>query len=80
MPFIDLNLVLEVKFSILQDEMPSLLSKKDLIDNGLNISLHGVFLHIGDLRQPLILDNYFFVHKWSSSSIPYFLYTESELR
>lgn len=38
-PFVQLNVVLDVEFSILKSETPSLLSNKDMIDNGLDISL-----------------------------------------
>lgn len=60
--------------------MPSLLSNRDLIDNGLGIRLQGGYLHVGDSKQPLTLDNYFFIYKWDARSIPYVLYTEHELR
>lgn len=73
--FTALNLIIYVEFSILQDEMPSLLSNKDMIESGLDISLQGGYLHIGDLKQPLILDNYFYIYKLSAASIPYVLYT-----
>lgn len=79
-PFLSLNLIIDVKFSILDDKTPSLLCNRDLIQNGLDISLQGAYLYIGERRQPLILDNFFFIYKWKSSSIPYFLYTENELR
>lgn len=51
-----------------------------MIDNGLDISLQCGFLYIGDMKQPLTLENYFYVYNWSSDSIPYELYTEDKLR
>lgn len=79
-PFIHLNLVIEVYLSILNDDMPSLLSNRDLLENCLDISLQDGYLHMGDRKQPLTLDNYFFIHKWRAKYISYVLYTEHELR
>lgn len=79
-PSVDLNLIIGVKFSILQDDLPSLLSNKDLLDNGLDTSLQEAFLFINDRQKSLILYNYFFIHRWNSSSIPNFMYTEGEIR
>lgn len=60
-PFSQLDLVVDIEFSILGGDTPSLLSNRDLIENGLDISLQGGYLYIGEARQPLILDNYFFI-------------------
>ena len=79
-PFLKLHLIIDVEFSILKEISPSLLSNRDMIENGLDISLQGGYLYIGSLRQPLILENYFYTYNWSSDSIPYVLYTEKELR
>lgn len=78
--FTNLNLILDIEFSILGDDMPSLLCNKDLIENGLDISLQGGYLYIGNAQEPLTLNNYFFIYKWSAGSIPYVIYTEDELR
>lgn len=58
-PFTNLNLILDIEFSILADDMPSLLCNRDLIENGLDISLQGAYLFVGDARETLLLDNYF---------------------
>lgn len=79
-PFSKLNLIIDVEFSILPDDTPSLLSNKDIIENGLDISLQGGYLYIDDARQPLIFENFFYIYKWKAPSIPYVLYTEQELR
>lgn len=51
-----------------------------MIINDLYIFLQGLYLYIGNLRQPLDLDNNFFIYKWKADSIPYALYTDDELR
>lgn len=79
-PFNKLGLVIDVDFAIINSDIPTLLSNKDMIDNGLDLSLQGHYLHIGPLRQPLSLENYFLVYRWSADDTPYALYTEPELR
>ena len=79
-PFAKLGLIIDVAFAVLKGECPSLLSNKDMLLNNLDISLQGRYLHIGNLRQPLLLDNFFFIHNWSSKDTPYDLYTEDDLR
>lgn len=60
-PFTKLNLIIDVDFSIIEDETPSLLSNKDMITNGLDISLPGRYIYIGKFRQPLMFENYFLI-------------------
>lgn len=79
-PFCALHLIIDVVFAIVEEDIPSLLSNKDMLDNGLDISLQGKYLYIGSRRQPLVLDNYFFIYRWSTRNVPYALYTENELR
>lgn len=50
-----------------------------MITNGLDSSLMGSYLHLGNLRQPFTLENYFFVYRWKVDVIPYVLYTERDL-
>lgn len=54
-PFVKLNLIVDVEFSVLKAETPSLLRNKDIIYSGLDISLQGGYLYVGDLKQPLTL-------------------------
>lgn len=77
-PFPRVKLIIDVYFSIFADQTHSLLCNKDMIEHGLDISLQGGFLHIGDARQLLVLDNYLYIYRRESTSIPYVLYTEDE--
>ena len=79
-PFQKLGLIIDVDFAVLKGECPSLLSNKDMLQNNLDISLQGRYIHVGDRRQPLALENFFFIHKWSCNDTPYALFTEDELR
>lgn len=78
-PFSGLGIVLDIEFSILRESTPSLLCNKDLLENNLDISLQGGYLYIGERKQNLILDNYFFIHTWTADDLPFVLYTEAEL-
>ena len=78
--FVELGIIVDVDFEVMKDECPTLLSNKDMIINGLDISLQGCYLHVGPLKQRLKLENYFFLHKWSARDTPYVLYTMEELR
>ena len=79
-PFNKLGIIIDVDFIVLGCNCPSLLSNKDMLTNGLDISIQGKFLYMGDRRQPLTLKNYFFIYEWDAKELPYILYTEGELR
>ena len=79
-PFKDLNLVIDVTFQILDSNVPTLLSMKDMHDNGLDISIQDKVVKYKHLLQPLAFENYFLVHRWQPGDVAYSLYTESELR
>ncbi len=79
-PFTDLNLVIDVEFTIMKDNVPTLLSMKDMKDNGLDLSIQKEELYYKHLTQQLSMENYFLIHRWGKGDIAYSLYTESELR
>lgn len=74
--FKELGTIIDVDFAVMKDDFPTFLSNRDMIPNGLDISLQGFYLHIGPLRQSLCLDNYFF----TAHDTPYELFTEGELK
>lgn len=71
---------MDITFSILEENSPSLLSNKDMLENGLDISLQGSFLYVGDRLQPLTMKNFFSVHRWNGADTLFGLFTESDLR
>lgn len=79
-PFKDLDLVIDVKFQILKDNVPSLLSMKDMKENGLDFSIQDEVVRFKNAEQDLSMENYFLVHRWKSDDLNFALYTESELR
>lgn len=46
-PFKTLKLTIDVELDITDDDCPSLFSNRDIVENGLDISLQGHYLHIG---------------------------------
>lgn len=79
-PFDKLGIIIDVEFSILAKDTPSLLSNRDMIVNGLDISWQGGYLYLGERRQPFTFENYFYIHRWSARDVPFVLYTDDELR
>lgn len=51
-----------------------------MLINGLNIILKGSYRYFSERRQPLALENLFFVYIWFADAMTYALYTEKELR
>ena len=78
-PFNDLNLVMDVKFRIVHDHIPTLLSMKDMLDNDLDFSIKRRTMFHKHKEHQLSLENYFLIHRWDHGDMTYSLYTESEL-
>lgn len=78
-PFSELGLVLHIAFVVLERDCPTLLSNKDMLDNGLDISIQDRYISMGERRQPLILENYFLKYKWDPYCMIYAAYSEKEL-
>lgn len=77
--FNELSMIIDVDIYILEEDVPSFLSNKDMAENGLDVRLQGKYLQFGPLREPLNLENYFLVHCCSSDTSPFPLYTEQDL-
>ena len=77
-PFKDLDLWIDVKFRIMAFDCPTLLSMKDMVDNGLDISVQNKWVSYKHKLQDLAFENYFLIHRWSVSDSSF--YTEPELR
>lgn len=78
-PFVNSNMVINVGFSIVEEEAPSFLSKNGMIVNGLCINLQGGYQHIWHLRSPLKPWKLLF-HLQVDLQLPYVKYTDRELR
>lgn len=72
--------MIDVTFLIMKESALSHLSNKDMLDNDFDISLQGQYLHVGSKRQPLFLDNCFFVQNCTADTTPFALFTGFDLR
>ena len=79
-PFKGLRLVADVKFQIVTDKVPSLLCMKDMLQNGLDISIQNSVMTYKSFSHPLQMRNYFLIHKWEPCDVSHSLYSEQELR
>lgn len=77
-PFSELDIWLDVKFRIMEFDCPSLLSMKDMVDNGLDISIQKKWVSYKHKRKEPVFENYFLIHRWNASDLSF--YTEPELR
>lgn len=79
-PFKGLDLVVDIKFQIMRDCVPTLLSLKDMLDNELDISIQDREITFCGKSHKLLLENYFLIHRWGREDIHYVLFSEAELR
>jgi len=79
-PFTKLKLIVDVNFQIVNDNVPTLLCMKDMVQNGLDISIQKSEISYKHRKHPLILENYFLIHRWKPEDVSYSMYTEDELR
>lgn len=79
-PFKDLGVIIDVQFLLLTGQVPTLLCLKDLYTNGLDISILRCKILCAGREQSLEMKNYFLVHNWEPSDMPFVYYTEGELR
>lgn len=79
-PFEDLKIFVYVFFLVLNEYVLKPLSMKDMIENGLYISIQGQYVSLGQRRRLLSMENYFLKHRWKLDDTDFLLYTENELR
>ena len=79
-PFVDLDIVIDVKFRILDTNCPNLLSLRDMKENGLDMSIQKNVITYKHKIQDLSVINDFLMHKWTTEDMEYALYTEKELK
>lgn len=67
-------------FSILAEDVQTLLSHRDMILNEVGISIQGFNLHEGEYHRPMSSDNYFLAWRWLVAGTSYALYNEENLK
>lgn len=61
-PFDKLRIIIDVDFLILQEDVPSLLSMRDMIENQLDISIQSLHITLAGRKQSLAMENFFLIH------------------
>lgn len=79
-PFADLDLIIDVKFRIINEDCPSLLSLRDMKENGRDLSMQNNTISYKHKIHGLIFEDDFLKHKWKADDMGCVLYTEKELR
>lgn len=83
-PFSGLQLEIDVDFLLVHKPVPSLLSMRDMLQNGLDSSLKDATISIGTgiakRTNQLQLCNFFLTHTWMPFDMPWSLFTEPKLR
>lgn len=70
-PFNDLRLIIYVDFLLISEDVPSLLSMKGLVENGLDISIHDNYVSLWRWKKRLKMSNYFLIHEWRPTDVPF---------
>lgn len=78
-PFSAMEMVIEVEVFLLSDNVPSLLSMKDMIYKKLKISIQDRTVSSAGRVQSLTMRNNFLIHRWTPEDMPYVLFTEAEI-
>lgn len=79
-PFKELKIVIFVTIIVLKEDIPGLLSMKDMIDNGLDIFIQGHHASLAQRRHVLSTEDYFLIHRWKSADTDFVVYTVKQLR
>lgn len=79
-PFNELRVIIDVDFWIIEERVPTLLSMRDMIHNGLDISIQHARIYPGKSSQKFAFENCFLIHRWDATKSMHIYYTENELR
>ena len=79
-PFTDLGIIIDVQFSIIQNQQATLLSLSDLKRNGLDINIQNETVNFKHKIQSLHYENDFLKHNLRPKDMPTVFYTEQELK
>lgn len=79
-PFMDLQITIGVDFMIFSGNIPSLLSLRDIHDNGLHISLQRKVTIFPWKEHNWKFNYYFSIHEWTPHDLPFALCTQRKIR
>lgn len=78
-PFKYMDLIVDISFLVIEENVPTLVSMEDMLANDLDISIQWKYMSLGERRHPSTKENYFLVQKRCPSDGLYALHTEHEL-
>lgn len=78
--FKKLDVFSDIDFLVTEENIPTFMFMKDMVDNGFDISVQDRYVSFGEKRHPLILENYFPTYRWTPQDLPNAVYAEQELR
>lgn len=79
-PFKYLDVAIDVIFTVIKEDIPTLLSIGDMLNNRLDVSIKRRYVSLIERRQPLTMENYFLIHQWSPEVVSYLLKKEHKLQ
>lgn len=62
--FKELDLIIDVDFLITKDDIPTFLSIKDMVTDGLEFSIQYFHIRFKSKTQPRIMVNFFLIQNW----------------
>lgn len=80
LPFKELDAVIDVSLLFLEEDIPTLLSMKNMSQNCSEIAIHGHDVSLGSRSHLLTMKIYFLIHRRTFDDVSYVSYTEQELR
>lgn len=75
----ELDILLDIMFQIVDVNVPTLLEMKDIVDNGLEISFQDQLVKYGNEEKRLAFENYLLIHRWCPGDENFIFYTKREL-
>lgn len=72
--------MIDVSFLIISSDLPTFLSMKDMVTNGLALSIQGIYQSYRGYRKLLILSNLFLIYEREMEDMQFIIYYESDLK
>lgn len=62
-PFKYLDVIIDISFPVIEEDAPTLLSMKRMLESGLHMFLQGKYVRLRERRHPLTMEDYFLTHR-----------------
>lgn len=64
-------MVIDIAFFVLGEDIPTLFSMKDMLQNGLDTSIEEQYVSLGSRLHRRTIKKYFLIHRWTTDDVPY---------